>query len=371
MALAGTKRTTEGEGAGTRFCVACRHGLGGQVAYCPFCGVEQVVAPPPPPRPIAQPRPVAQPRPPVAATADTVVQPQPAPSPWATAMPATGGRRPGRRRIGWLVLGGLLLLWLVSRPSVAPGTLTVILTRPVAGSILVDDTPSGRPGEAIRLAPGEHRIGLQARGWTANQRTVILPSGGSLRILLQPRPMPVAVTVSTEPAASFLVDGRLAGSTPATLSLLPGIHTLHVTANGYMPTTRTISLRPGETESLRLTLRAMPPRMISLFAAVGRWSRPVDLPSGARFRLAFQGRLRLRLGGRVFLIESDQAANLGAVDPGSLQVKSAQAFPFPVSLFIEQGMRGVASAVVPVAPGGAAVITRDPESSLPSKRFAP
>ena len=244
-------------------------------------------------------------------------------------------RRPLRWAIGLLVLG-LLARLLVFRASPVPGLRTVVFAQPIEGSVLVDAVPSGPPGAPIQVAAGTHRIGLQARGWTAATRTVALRPGAALRILLQARPTPVTLGISTDPPASLSIDGRPAGTTPTTLSLLPGPHRLRFGTDGYLPMIRTLLLRPGEPQDLAFALHKAPPRQIPLFAAVGQWSRPVTLSSHTRFGLAFKGRLRLRLGNQVFLVEPDQASDLGEIGPGPLQVKSAQSTPFPVSLSVEE-----------------------------------
>ena len=56
----------------------------------------------------------------------------------------------------------------------------------------------------------------------------------------------VTVQVSTDPAgASVLIDGVLAGTTPAQLSLTPGLKMVEISLQGYQPWRNAVEIRPG------------------------------------------------------------------------------------------------------------------------------
>ncbi|MBE7212562.1 MAG: hypothetical protein INR65_16205, partial [Gluconacetobacter diazotrophicus] len=70
---------------------------------------------------------------------------------------------------------------------------------------------------------------------------------------------------------------------------------------------------------------------------VGDWSAPVALPSGTRFGLVFDGRIRLQLGTAVLLLDASRGADLGAVDAGPLRVKAVGNAPVTVTVVSEDG----------------------------------
>jgi len=56
-----------------------------------------------------------------------------------------------------------------------------------------------------------------------------------------------SVHVSSSPnGADIVVDGKFVGSTPSTLQLLPGDHTVNVAKNGFKAWTRTVHVVPGD-----------------------------------------------------------------------------------------------------------------------------
>ncbi|MBE7212245.1 MAG: PEGA domain-containing protein, partial [Gluconacetobacter diazotrophicus] len=217
------------------------------------------------------------------------------------------GRRPRRRGALLRLAVVALLCWVLwrllgSMAEHGTGTVSVFVPRGVDGTVLVDGTPRGRPGEAIRLGSGRHEIGLDAAGWDARPRTVTLRDGEAARVSLQARAVPdaakpadagpeaegVAVAVDAVPSAAALaVDGRPAGGTPTTLSLRPGTHRLRVTAQGYTPEERVLAVRPGDGQRVRFALRREDAGRTTIEAPVGDWSASVALPSGTRFGLVF------------------------------------------------------------------------------------
>ena len=177
-------------------CWACERAFGFDVRFCPFCGVAQRASPPPPvvrslppvvpppvaavvravPPPAAAPPAVAAPTPPPGSAPARAKTPKPArsPAPVQPPRPLRARRRPGGF---WPWAAALTGVWalLHLRPlgnGPAQGSLTVIVSPNVAGSILLDGKPAGRPGEALRVLAGTHLVGFQSADWLAVPRRV-------------------------------------------------------------------------------------------------------------------------------------------------------------------------------------------------------
>jgi hypothetical protein len=69
---------------------------------------------------------------------------------------------------------------------------------------------------------------------------------------------PVILVSSEPPGARVRVDGKLAGTTPATLELAPGQHTLRVGKPGFIAQERKIDMLVGVREEISLRLQAEP-----------------------------------------------------------------------------------------------------------------
>lgn len=69
----------------------------------------------------------------------------------------------------------------------------------------------------------------------------------------------IAVTLSGGRSdAAVRVDGMLRGSTPIVIPVTPGIHVVRLERNGYEPTQREITVKPGEQLELTIAMTALP-----------------------------------------------------------------------------------------------------------------
>lgn len=69
-----------------------------------------------------------------------------------------------------------------------------------------------------------------------------------------------SVTIKSTPdGADITVDGKYAGSTPSTLTLASGTHTIVIEEAGYAPWQRTVTVTSGEQISVNSTLEKKPP----------------------------------------------------------------------------------------------------------------
>lgn len=129
-----------------------------------------------------------------------------------------------------------------------------------AGAMLeVDGKPIGQLPMTAELAAGTHAIEIRAPGHKPWKQSVTVVAGEAQTIgPITLAPADGELRVESEPSgASIALDGRYAGTTPATLSLAPGQdHRVTVSKRGYGTASRTMRLQPAEKRGLRVALNA-------------------------------------------------------------------------------------------------------------------
>ena len=68
------------------------------------------------------------------------------------------------------------------------------------------------------------------------------------------QPEPVTLVISSNPPAEVFVNGKSYGRTPKNLSLNPGNYTVVLSKQGYLNYSVNLTLKPGESKSLSVTL---------------------------------------------------------------------------------------------------------------------
>ncbi len=248
-------------------------------------------------------------------------------------MPPSRAVRAGATRkllLAALILGCAMVLW--HHLAVGPrATLLVHLARPVQGTVLVDGASAGSPDQPIAVDPGRHLVSFAAPGWSTVPVTVSLREGGTRTVSLAPSPHRAVLGLNGLPPGSVLsLNGRRIGHAPASLTLPPGSYRLEAALPGFAPQEQRVTLGPGERRDLVFALQPLPVRTQHLVAPAGSWSEPVILPQHARFTLLFRGRIRVRDGGRVLLLEGGAPTGLGTLDGDSLSFTAVADEPVPV-----------------------------------------
>ena len=349
----------QGSGDGRHGCVRCSRPFGFAVPHCPFCGAAQRPSQPgsvPDTRapPIPQPVPPIRPAP-VAAVPAARVDPAAAvraaeaylaglaakaASDKAASDKAASSRKnrpaPPRnyRAIGFLAVLGVAAWFMTGhRPRQA---VLVVSVQPAAdGAVLVDGKRTGRAGERLQLPAGSHTIGFDAEGWSAQARQVALAANQRRTLRLELTPRPAVLTLRPDPAdATLRLDGRLLDTTQVEHSVTPGWHHLVATRPGFLPLTLPMMLGRGERRVVPLRLSPLAVRKLTFQAPVGSWSDPVTLPANTGFTLAFDGRLRLRIGHDVYLVGPAGSINLGDVRARTMQMKAVDDRPVAVRLLL-------------------------------------
>lgn len=124
--------------------------------------------------------------------------------------------------------------------------------------VTVDSDSLGRaPFKPLLLAPGKRVFAIKREGQPLYEKTEELIGGSQVTVTLTPLKGPEPATLVLECAqvsAAVLIDGKPSGSTPVTLSLEAGTHTITAEAPGYANYWSRQTLVAGQTQQLQLTL---------------------------------------------------------------------------------------------------------------------
>ncbi|MCU0699861.1 MAG: PEGA domain-containing protein [Myxococcaceae bacterium] len=137
---------------------------------------------------------------------------------------------------------------------------------------VVGQTPLAEP---VLLGPGKHALRATRDGEPDAEESIELASGLVREVTLVFAPKvsqgPVEVSVETDPRdAVLMVDGTLAGVSPAKLELTPGTHELIAEFEGYQSARTDVVVEPGKPRTVKLKLVAG-----ASGAAAGRGRFPV------------------------------------------------------------------------------------------------
>lgn len=138
-----------------------------------------------------------------------------------------------------------------------PGGTLDLTGAPPGALVRVDGTGVGELPWAGDLGCGSHTLEVAAPGFVPVIQTVDVPAGDILalkvELALEPRG---ALTIDVLPVdANLQLDGANSGVGPRTLrDVLPGLHTIDATRDGYRSAHATVDLAAGEVERVALVL---------------------------------------------------------------------------------------------------------------------
>jgi hypothetical protein len=141
--------------------------------------------------------------------------------------------------------------------AAAPELGTLAIESTPQARVYIDDAPRGMTPLRLDLPAGPHRVRLEANS-KARTLTVGVVAGAEVTqsVDLNRAVQTGSLFVRSEPAgARVLVDNKPAGDTPITvLDLLPGSHTVQVTAPDGSSAKQSVQVEAGATATLRLSL---------------------------------------------------------------------------------------------------------------------
>ncbi|WP_297506364.1 PEGA domain-containing protein [Thermococcus sp.] len=86
---------------------------------------------------------------------------------------------------------------------------------------------------------------------------------GAINLTFNLRPEPATLVISSNPSARVLINGKMYNITPLTVTLNPGNYSVVLSREGYQNYSMNITLDPGETRKLDITLTPVTPSTTS------------------------------------------------------------------------------------------------------------
>jgi glutaredoxin-related protein len=137
-------------------------------------------------------------------------------------------------------------------------TMLNITTTPPGAQIFLDGSFIGVSPIQVEVQPGQHTVLATMPGYSAAQQSFTVAPGETKTINLVLNPEQATLKVYSSPAgASIYVNGQYRGVAPSaglTLTLTPGTYTVEARLSGYQDASTTVTLNPGESRSITLTL---------------------------------------------------------------------------------------------------------------------
>jgi hypothetical protein len=137
-------------------------------------------------------------------------------------------------------------------------TMLNITTTPPGAQIFLDGSFIGVSPIQVEVQPGQHTVLATMPGYSAAQQSFTVAPGETKTINLVLNPEQATLNVYSSPAgASIYVNGQYRGVAPSaglTLTLTPGTYTVEARLSGYQDASTTVTLNPGESRSITLTL---------------------------------------------------------------------------------------------------------------------
>jgi len=131
--------------------------------------------------------------------------------------------------------------------------------------ISLDDGPAVPSPSIHTVAPGPHRAQVAAEGFFPSERVVTALPGELILSEVVLRELPGTLVVKSSPDVELYIDGSFVshGGERTMLALTSGPHTLTVAQLGHVTTHRLLTLKRGETVSLRVDLESTVQRKVA------------------------------------------------------------------------------------------------------------
>jgi hypothetical protein len=137
---------------------------------------------------------------------------------------------------------------ITAAPALMVGEL-VIDSFPQGATIQLDGSGSFQtPYTATSLSVGRHTVGLSKPGYATESRTIEITVGLKSRLMIALTELGATVSIAGDPSgAAVFIDGQDSGkTTPVSLLLKKGSHTLTLRRAGYLPAAAKVELTAGQ-----------------------------------------------------------------------------------------------------------------------------
>ena len=142
-----------------------------------------------------------------------------------------------------------------THPVLRPTRLMITVETP--GALLSLDGGLPAPSPLIReVEPGPHRVQTSASGFFTDERELMAVPGELIPVAVSLRERPSTISVTTPPEAELYVDGAFVsrGGDHVPLQVPSGSHRLSIAQKGHAVSRQTLTIGPGETLQIPVTL---------------------------------------------------------------------------------------------------------------------
>lgn len=136
----------------------------------------------------------------------------------------------------------------------------VISSVPEGAQVQVDDSVAGlTPLSLENLGPGQRLVVLSKAGYAVESRSVMVQRGSRTALAVSLNQLAAMASIASDPpGAAIIIDGRDTGKvTPAKLVVGQGSHSLVLRMPGYLETSTSMALNPGETFQFAPSLKPL------------------------------------------------------------------------------------------------------------------
>ncbi len=134
-----------------------------------------------------------------------------------------------------------------------------VKTSPAGATVYIDDVKVGVTPLSTQVLPGERLIRLDLKLHQPLEETLVIPVRGAASLEKSLQKVAARIVITASPAGtSISVDGQALGKDKVDRGILPGQHTIRLTAEGHKDFEQSINVKAEEQYQLDKTLEPIP-----------------------------------------------------------------------------------------------------------------
>ncbi|MBS1151399.1 MAG: hypothetical protein H6Q89_3097 [Myxococcaceae bacterium] len=134
-----------------------------------------------------------------------------------------------------------------------------VKTNPPGATVYIDDVKVGVTPLSTQVLPGERLIRLDLKLHQPIEETLVIPVRGAASLEKNLQKVAARIVITASPAGtSIAVDGQMLGKDKVDRGILPGEHTIRLTAEGHKDFEQQITVKAEEQYQLDKTLEPIP-----------------------------------------------------------------------------------------------------------------
>ncbi|AXI24711.1 serine/threonine protein kinase [Methanofervidicoccus sp. A16] len=130
-----------------------------------------------------------------------------------------------------------------------------IYSTPSGAKVYIDGYYKGTTPLTVEVSPGTHTIKIKKDGYKDYSDTVYVSSGDSKTINAKLTSKKATLYIRSDPSgAKVYIDGYYKGTTPLTVEVSPGTHTIKIKKDGYKDYSDTVYVSSGDSKTINAKL---------------------------------------------------------------------------------------------------------------------